>query len=75
MLSIGAALLGSCHVIGVDVDSDALLAAQSNIDNFDDLQVIALPSVSCASTSRLYMLLLLGMHGWLMAKFLISGEH
>ena len=36
MLSIGAAILGACHVIGVDVDSDALEIARDNIDEFDD---------------------------------------
>lgn len=39
MLSIGAALLGSCHVIGIDIDGDAISTAQSNIDDFEDLQV------------------------------------
>jgi predicted RNA methylase len=36
MLSIGAALLGSSQVIGVDVDPDALELAQQNCDDFDD---------------------------------------
>ncbi|EIE18452.1 S-adenosyl-L-methionine-dependent methyltransferase [Coccomyxa subellipsoidea C-169] len=39
MLGIGAALLGSCHVIGVDIDSDALDTAQGNLDSFEDLQM------------------------------------
>ncbi len=39
MLGIGAALLGSCHVIGVDIDSDALDTAHGNLDSFEDLQV------------------------------------
>jgi len=36
MLSIGAAILGACHVIGVDVDCDALVIAKENIDEFED---------------------------------------
>lgn len=38
-LAIGAALLGSPHVIGVDVDSDALATCQQNIEQFDGLPV------------------------------------
>eukprot|EP00879_Flechtneria_rotunda_P025023 GHRR01026555.1.p1 GENE.GHRR01026555.1~~GHRR01026555.1.p1 ORF type:complete len:187 (+),score=56.65 GHRR01026555.1:799-1359(+) len=36
MLAIGAALLGSPHVIGMDVDTDALEQAQSNCEQFED---------------------------------------
>lgn len=36
MLSIGAAILGACHVIGIDLDSDALEIAKENIDQFED---------------------------------------
>jgi predicted RNA methylase len=36
MLSIGAAILGACHVIGIDLDSDALEIAKENIDEFED---------------------------------------
>ena len=39
MLGIGAAILGSAHVIGVDIDADALQIAQDNCDQFEDLQV------------------------------------
>lgn len=39
MLGIGAALLGSSHVIGVDIDSEALETAQANLDSFEDIQV------------------------------------
>ncbi|KAK9902139.1 hypothetical protein WJX75_005634 [Coccomyxa subellipsoidea] len=39
MLGIGAALLGSSHVIGVDIDSDALETAQANLDSFEDIQM------------------------------------
>lgn len=39
MLGIGAALLGSSHVIGVDIDNDALETAQANLDSFEDIQV------------------------------------
>ena len=38
MLGIGAALLGSPHVIGVDIDEDALATAQENVDLFQDMQ-------------------------------------
>lgn len=38
MLAIGAALLGSSHVIGLDIDSDALEVAQSNVEGFEDVQ-------------------------------------
>ncbi|KAL4420403.1 hypothetical protein ABPG75_010059 [Micractinium tetrahymenae] len=36
MLSIGAAMLGAQHVIGVDVDDDALRIAQENVDEYED---------------------------------------
>eukprot|EP00798_Chlamydomonas_sp_ICE-L_P020578 gene20578-27374_t len=36
MLCIGAAILGAPHVIGIDVDPDALEVAQENCDQFDD---------------------------------------
>lgn len=36
MLSIGAAMLGAQHVVGVDVDDDALQVAQQNVDEYDD---------------------------------------
>lgn len=39
MLGIGAAMLGSSHVIGIDIDADALQTAQENCDQFEDLQV------------------------------------
>lgn len=39
MLGIGAAILGSAHVIGIDIDADALQIAQDNCDQFEDLQV------------------------------------
>lgn len=36
MLSIGAAMLGAQHVVGVDVDEDALRTAQQNVDEYED---------------------------------------
>lgn len=36
MLSIGAAMLGAGHVLGVDIDSDALCIASSNVHEFED---------------------------------------
>jgi predicted RNA methylase len=36
MLAIGAALLGSPCVIGLDVDADALEVAQDNCEQFED---------------------------------------
>ena len=38
MLAIGAALLGSPHVIGVDIDARALDTAGANVDAFEDMQ-------------------------------------
>lgn len=38
MLAIGAALLGSAHVVGVDIDAGALDTAEANVDAFEDLQ-------------------------------------
>lgn len=49
MLGIGAALLGSSHVIGVDIDSDALETAQGNLESFEDVQASQHPqSLSAA---------------------------
>ena len=42
MLGIGAAMLGSSHVIGIDVDEGALQTAQENCEQFEDLQVSVL---------------------------------
>ena len=39
MLGIGAAVLGASHVLGIDLDPDALTIAQSNCDDFEDLPV------------------------------------
>lgn len=39
MLGIGAAMLGSPHVIGIDIDEDALQTAQENCEQYEDLQV------------------------------------
>ncbi|KAK9816360.1 hypothetical protein WJX74_002367 [Apatococcus lobatus] len=39
MLSIGAAMLGSSHVVGVDVDADALRTACSNVEEFQGLSI------------------------------------
>lgn len=39
MLGIGAAVLGASHVLGIDLDPDALVIAQSNSDAFDALPV------------------------------------
>ena len=39
MLGIGAAVLGASHVLGIDLDPDALVVAQSNCDDFDGLPV------------------------------------
>ncbi|PSC71671.1 methyltransferase 5 [Micractinium conductrix] len=36
MLSIGAAMLGAQHVIGLDIDDDALRVAQSNVEEYED---------------------------------------
>ena len=36
MLSIGAAMLGACHVIGLDVDWEALEVAAANVGEFED---------------------------------------
>ncbi len=36
MLSIGAAMLGACHVLGIDVDADALEVAQANVAEYED---------------------------------------
>jgi len=43
MLSIGAALLGSSHVLGLDVDPDALEMAESNCEQFEDGLPVSCP--------------------------------
>ena len=35
MLSVGAALLGASHVLGLDLDPEALEVAQENCQDFD----------------------------------------
>ena len=34
-------MLGSCHVLGIDIDPGAIELAQSNIDDFEELPVSA----------------------------------
>ena len=53
MLAIGAAILGACHVVGVDIDDDALEIARANIDEFDDPLPIDLVRCSVAALGRL----------------------
>jgi rRNA N6-adenosine-methyltransferase METTL5 len=55
MLSIGCALLGAAHVIGIDIDADALAIANTNMEEFEDLPV---DLVQC--DVRLQLLLALG---------------
>lgn len=56
MLSIGAAMLGSSHVIGLDVDSDALKTATANVEEFEDLgigaQQVCINSICISSFSN-----------------------
>lgn len=40
MLAIGAAMLGSPSVVGLDVDPDALATAQRNVDKFEGLDAV-----------------------------------
>ncbi len=55
MLGIGAALLGSSHVIGVDIDSDALETAQGNLESFKDVQASQHPQpLSSVPVHRLW---------------------
>ena len=49
MLAIGAAILGSGHVIGVDVDSDALELALDNSLEFENLEVRWIQCRPCTS--------------------------
>lgn len=39
MLSIGAALLGAGHVLGIDADEDALDIARENLDEYEGMPV------------------------------------
>ena len=39
MLGIGAALLGSTYCLALDIDAEALDAAQANVSAFEDLPV------------------------------------
>ena len=39
MLGIGASMLGSPHVLGIDIDADALEVAITNADGFEGLTV------------------------------------
>ncbi|KAJ2119789.1 hypothetical protein IW147_005604 [Coemansia sp. RSA 720] len=57
MLSIAAAMMGACSVVGIDVDSDALEIAQENIEEFEVEEVVELMQASlcheAASTGSL----------------------
>jgi predicted RNA methylase len=54
MLAIGAALLGSPCVIGLDLDPDALQVAQDNCEQFEDPLPVSdlLCACCCSSSSR-----------------------
>lgn len=49
MLGIACCLRGSPHVLGIDVDEDALCQAVENIDQFEDLPMQLLAADVCAS--------------------------
>lgn len=53
MLSIGAAILGAQHVIGIDVDIDALDIAVANVQEFEEALPIDLVRCNVTSVSRL----------------------
>ena len=63
MLSIGAALLGSPHCLGLDIDLDAIETAQANVEAFEDLPVhlpaCGNPLISAAIASAEYWSILL----------------
>lgn len=47
MLSIGAAMLGAQHVLGVDLDDDALRIAQQNVDEYEEALPVGRGTASC----------------------------
>ena len=53
MLAIGAALLGSPHVVGVDMDAGALDTAEANVDAFEDLQAWSGPAINATRPQHL----------------------
>ncbi len=53
MLSIGAALLGAGHVLGVDCDADALNVALDNCEEFEGIPVKPSTPTSNARTGEL----------------------
>lgn len=58
MLAIGAALLGSQAVLGVDIDADALEVAQRNCEQFEDpLPVSSSSSSMCTAAVEEALLL------------------
>jgi 23S rRNA G2445 N2-methylase RlmL len=55
MLSIGAALMGASHVVGVDIDSEALHQAQENIVDLElDDQIELIHADALALPDRLF---------------------
>lgn len=60
-LAIGAALLGSAHVIGFDIDEAALGTCQSNLAAFEGLPVSQwiLKATHCTSMLHFHTLLIL----------------
>lgn len=56
MLAVGAAILGSSHVVGFDIDADALSIARNNVDemeifNVDFVQCDVLSDLASAESS------------------------
>jgi hypothetical protein len=47
MLSIGAAMLGAQHVLGVDLDDDALRIAQQNVGEYEEALPVGQGTASC----------------------------
>ena len=47
MLSIGCALLDADYILGIDIDNDALMQCQENIDEFELNQKIDLINCDC----------------------------
>lgn len=51
MLSVGSAILGASHVIGFDIDPDALSLAKNNVD---EMEIASVDFVQCDVLSELH---------------------
>jgi hypothetical protein len=64
MLSVGSALLGAAHVVGLEIDCDALEVATANVQQFTDPPLPVRPDTGGSTAGRMHCSNSLHRIGW-----------